>query len=97
MTGPPEGGGGRGPTPRPAVILRNNLSGQHATTRPSRLRSEVMPRLEAVTSTLAATVLGLADFDEVGPWLTRLADKALQEADVAAQEHATLRLRGRVA
>lgn len=83
MTGPPEGGGGRGPTPRPSAQLRN-LSGHHTT--PSRLSAEAVPRMEAVVTLLAAAVLGLVDFAVIGAPLTALADAALSEASLAGQE-----------
>jgi Mrp family chromosome partitioning ATPase len=49
--------------------------------------------MEAVSANLAAATIGLLDFDEVGPAMTKLADETLRQAEVAAQE---IELRGTV-
>lgn len=52
----------------------------------SRIEQEISPRLKALSSNLAAVLVGLVDFDEVGPWLLKLSMAAEQQAEVAAGE-----------
>lgn len=52
----------------------------------NRLEQEVSPRLKALSSNLAAVLVGFVDFDEVGPSLLKLSMAAEQQAEVAAAE-----------
>lgn len=52
----------------------------------SRIEQELSPRLKALSSTLAAVLVGFVDFDEVGPSLLKLSMAAEQQAEVAAGE-----------